>query len=448
MVNPVKLAGVFDIFLKGYGKDPQQTYLVINNREISYADCYALIQKLAPVAATHRVQDQLMVLPSGDPLAFVAGFWTCMAIGTDVLLCSDIRTLDETYQQNHVLFDYSTFLQEAGASDSEGEQLFYPATEAHIFFLTSGTTGTPKLICNAGWQLVQAMEQVAVYPPMNYLRYCHSCLLTLPLNHSYGLSSLVEYTLHGCTVVLPKDNALLSCLQPLMDKNLPVAVESVEGVPVLYEQLMKIAGRAKLANIKHIGLGADHVHKQLLEKLQSFMPEVNFTVRYGLTEIPSVLAVQSFNTLTEYIPAAVYNWLPLYHLYTTAPGAGVETELLVEYKAYPGINTVATGDLVTVQDNRFILKGRTAAVFKYKGMKVNPVDIERVIGLYPAVTDAVVYLDDDGRLNANLVVSHTFSRTALQNLLLQELPPYMIPDKIHMVEAVQRTATGKIVRTK
>jgi len=112
-----------------------------------------------------------------------------------------------------------------------------------------------------------------------------------------------------------------------------------------------------------------------------------------------------------------------------------------------------TGDLVRyLPDGQVEFLGRTDHQVKIRGYRVELEDIEVALGRHPAVRQAVVLAREDEPDHKRLVayiVAEGPSRPAaadLQRHLQDELPPYMIPSALVLLEQLPLTRNGKIDR--
>ncbi|MCY0877563.1 MAG: benzoate-CoA ligase family protein [Firmicutes bacterium] len=115
-----------------------------------------------------------------------------------------------------------------------------------------------------------------------------------------------------------------------------------------------------------------------------------------------------------------------------------------------------TGDKVLRQpDGRLFYQGRSDDMIKVNGLWVSPVEVEHVLMTHPAVDDAaVVGIPDNAglmQLHAFVVLTATTRQSPRMDEVLtlfvrQSLAPYKAPRVWHWVDALPKTATGKIQR--
>jgi acyl-CoA synthetase (AMP-forming)/AMP-acid ligase II len=198
---------------------------------------------------------------------------------------------------------------------------------------------------------------------------------------------------------------------------------------------------------------------------------------YGLTEAPTVVAIDPVDGRTR--PGA--SGLVLPHLDVAAydeegrrlpagatgelrispathgQWAGAWTPALGEWRdgaviPAPG-GPVATGDVGSVDaDGWLTVVDRRKLIIVRGGANVYPAEVERVIRLHPAVTEAAVFGVPDERLGekvAALVQLGTELETSvLEELCRQHLARYKVPETWSVVDSFPTNAMGKIIRTR
>lgn len=112
-----------------------------------------------------------------------------------------------------------------------------------------------------------------------------------------------------------------------------------------------------------------------------------------------------------------------------------------------------TGDLVVIDnDGELHIRDRLKELIKYKGFQVAPAEIEAALLALDAVADcAVVGKRDDeaGEVPVAFVVKAAGAETSaadIQTALEGQLVKYKIPAEVTFLEAIPKTASGKILR--
>jgi acyl-coenzyme A synthetase/AMP-(fatty) acid ligase len=112
-----------------------------------------------------------------------------------------------------------------------------------------------------------------------------------------------------------------------------------------------------------------------------------------------------------------------------------------------------TGDLGALDvRGRLRIDGRTALLIDVGGKKVNPAEVERVLGLHPDVREAIV-LPEPARDTVTRVLAIVVPEAGvrpdldkLRGFAREHLPPHMLPRRLELCEDPPRSPTGKILR--
>jgi long-chain acyl-CoA synthetase len=113
-----------------------------------------------------------------------------------------------------------------------------------------------------------------------------------------------------------------------------------------------------------------------------------------------------------------------------------------------------TGDIATIDHDGFIsILGRKKSVINITGNKVFPEEIEQVLLQHPSIREAKIF---GGRhpvtgelVEAELVLmpESKLSASEIQEYCKLRLAPFKIPQRIHFVDEIIKTQTGKIIRS-
>jgi len=119
---------------------------------------------------------------------------------------------------------------------------------------------------------------------------------------------------------------------------------------------------------------------------------------------------------------------------------------------------VTTGDVYRRDDDGFYwFEGRSDDLFKCSGMWVSPGEVEEALTAHPAVLEAAVVAETDEK-GATIAAAYVALRPgnqpgdalagAIKEHAAQKLARYKRPQRIHFMDALPRTATGKVQRFK
>ena len=139
--------------------------------------------------------------------------------------------------------------------------------------------------------------------------------------------------------------------------------------------------------------------------------------------------------------------------YLGRPALTAERFLPHPFTASPGARLYRTGDLARYRaDGNLEFVGRADGQVKIRGFRVEPGEVEAVLARHPAVASCVVVAQEDGpgdrRLvaYAGLVPGGRASSEELRRFAAQDLPDYMAPAAVMVLDALPLTPNGKIDR--
>jgi acyl-CoA synthetase (AMP-forming)/AMP-acid ligase II len=259
------------------------------------------------------------------------------------------------------------------------------------------------------------------------------------------------------TIALPRGISPLGAIGDLRDPNLAGNITAIEGVPYFYAQLSKLSKRIKLPKLRHIGYGGGALVPAVFELLRVAYPVQTCSVRYGMTETPSVVSQKIFNFVGDEDWTSSGLVLPLYDLRIVdetgtiaLPGQVGEICLKGDCLALPYLGEIdrtdffATGDLGYVDNHHELhVIGRKSVYLESRGFRVSPEYVESVAFLHDGVCDCQA-LNNNGSLWLNVV--SVLSANELLSFLSERLPGYAVPDQIKFVKSIERTMSGKIRR--
>ncbi|QUQ67051.1 non-ribosomal peptide synthetase [Kutzneria sp. CA-103260] len=119
------------------------------------------------------------------------------------------------------------------------------------------------------------------------------------------------------------------------------------------------------------------------------------------------------------------------------------------FSGIPGQRLYRTGDRVTTgPGGELEFLGRIDDQIKLRGFRIEPGEIESVLGGLPGVTNCAVVRRDDPRAGARLVAYLTGDADIdeLRDALRDRLPHYMVPSLLVRLAALPLTVSGKIDR--
>lgn len=255
-------------------------------------------------------------------------------------------------------------------------------------------------------------------------------LCCLPVFHVGGLSIFTRSALYGTTVVAEPGFDVLRVKQMLEAGE----VTLVSLVPTMLARL-RDAGLERAPKLRTILLGGGPIPAGLLE----WAAEVGLPVRptYGMTETCSQIATAEVGQ----------------RLARPLPGAEVQIaddgEILVRGRMVAADGWLHTGDRgALTEDGLLEVYGRMDDLIVTGGENVAAAEVEAALLEHPAVTDAAVIGVDDpewGRAVTAFVVA-TATEDDLAAHARATLPGFKAPKRIHVLDELPRTSSGKVQR--
>jgi long-chain acyl-CoA synthetase len=338
---------------------------------------------------------------------------------------------------------------------------------------TSGSTGEPKGVVMSHFAVGAAIEAIA-----GYLRLRPDDVVAdvLPLSFDYGLYQVLLCGATGACLVLEPGFAFPGALLRVLRER---AVTTLPGVPSLWHLLLQRPGftAAMLPALRRLTNTGAHVAREDVRALRQRFPAADLYLMFGLTECKRVSYLQP--ELVDQHPDSVGIAMPgLEVAIVDAEGRCVhegETgelvvrgdSLMLGYWEKPEATArrlrpgpwgtepcLWTGDLFR-RDQRGLLYfiGRVDDVFKSRGEKVAPAEIERVLREHPGVAAASVIARPDPDLDARihafvvLVEPGVADDRSLRLYCARRLEPYKVPHAVHVLESLPLNPRGKVDRS-
>jgi fatty-acyl-CoA synthase len=477
---------------------PARIALIGEDREITYREMSRSVNQLArALSHTYKLQrgDRVAILAMNSTeyllLLFAIAKLGCVAVPLNIRLTakelefqikdSGARLLiagEELQEAAEQLADFSeeldvmrfglkgqTSLRQQISSFSSAP--FYDGvvdgSSAFIICYTSGTTGRPKGAVltqeNMFWNAINSNLAIDITS-------ADRIITLLPLFHIGGIGLFAFPALFaGGTVVVPgkfdPDRAL-----SMMEK---YAVTIVMGVPAIHDALRKSPSfnQTDLSSARWFYSGGAPCPHELI----SFYLErgIAFGQGYGMTETSPTVFMLSKEDYLHRIGSigkpAMFCDIKVVDDAGNDVKAGEVGELLIqgpnvmkEYWNLPEETAKAikdrwlsTGDLVKRDEEGFVyIAGRKKEMLISGGENVYPLEVEQVIGEFPAVDEVAVIGVPDiqwGEVPKAILVIKSgmeFSEEELRNHCRSKLAKYKIPKTFEMVSDLPKNATGKI----
>jgi acyl-CoA synthetase (AMP-forming)/AMP-acid ligase II len=336
-----------------------------------------------------------------------------------------------------------------------GEVDRQPTLATEWILLTSGTTGTPKLVAHTLSSLAGALPRQTPAPGMVWSTF-------YDIRRYGGLQIYLRAVLGGVPLVLSSAGEPTA---EFLARAGAAGVTHISGTPSHWRRAL-MSGAAQSLEPEYVRLSGEVADQGLLDQLRATYPNaqiahafasteagVAFDVTDGQAGFPAqyleaprdgiqmkiedgTLRIRSHRTAARYLGAG------------PAPLAGED-------------GFVDTGDLVELKDGRYHFRGRRGGIINVGGMKVYPEEVEGVLNADPRVRMSLVRPKRNPITGAIVIaevvledscgsVLDAHAAEHLKNDLLEAcrraLPAHKVPARLSFVPSLKLTAAGKLDR--
>ena len=361
--------------------------------------------------------------------------------------------------------DGRVLLSSAGQAGSSGTPSCPSENDIALILHTSGTTSRPKRVPVSHLNLMTSARNVA---ETYKLTPEDVALCVMPLFHVHGLvaSTLATLRTGGTMVVVPRFNPL-SFWSTVRDYQ----ATWYSAVPTIHQVLLSRAkAGAKPPGAEHLrfirSCSAPLPPRTMADMEERFGAPV--LEAYGMTEAAHQMASNPLPP-GERKPGSVGRGTGVSIAILNENGdilpAGVRGEVAIKganvisgYENNSEANAASftngwfrTGDEGYLDGDGYLtLVGRIKELINRGGEKISPREIDEVLLAHPAVAEAVCFGVADRiygeEVAAAVVLSTPVTEAELVAHCKSSLADFKCPKLIHIVEAIPRTATGKVQR--
>ena len=414
-----------------------------------------------------------------DKLAYILNDCAVTALVAPVALARTVLpALDNAPSVQGTLWVGPAVPDGAGAAASYAEAVAAPAPAPEVFGLidedlaailyTSGTTGKPKGVMLTHANLVATARSIASYlgnTPDDVV------MCVLPLTFGYGLSQVTTSALVGFTLVIERSFAYpADTLKRMVEHR----VTGLPGVPTLFATLlqMEAAKTADLSSLRYLTNAAAPLPTAHLKRVVELFPQATFHSMYGMTECSTRICTLDPARLHDKT-ASVGTAIPNCEAYVVdddgnRAAPGVVGELVVRganvMRGYWGRpeetakrvrdGLLHTGDLFKADEEGFLyFVARKDDVFKCRGEKVSPKEVEGVLCELAEVAEAaVIGVPDpaDGMAVKAFLVPREgaeINEAAVRQHCRARLESHLVPKFIETRAELPKTESGKLKRS-
>lgn len=345
----------------------------------------------------------------------------------------------------------------AGGSPRPSNPFVSERGTTRVLIHTSGTTGTPK----AASRDTGGEGGAALLGVLDTVPYRHDDVMYIPnpMFHSLGVLTLSIGMITGATMVLPDGFDPEQAWRDLERYR----VTAASFVPVMLRRMLNLddAPNVDLDRLRIVLVSGAAMPPELRRRTTERMGEVLYDL-YGSTEAGwiAIATPDSLRAAPEAVGAPVAG-VELAILDTEGrPVSDGEGEIHVRspgtFEGYAsGEETtvrdgyLSTGDLGYLDDQGYLhVVGRADDMVVVGGENVFPDEIEAVIGELDGVDECAVLGAEDEELGQVLVafVVGSVDAQRVEEVCRDQLASYKVPRRVHVVDELPRTSTGKVLR--
>jgi acyl-CoA synthetase (AMP-forming)/AMP-acid ligase II len=365
----------------------------------------------------------------------------------------------------------------AGAAPAQVS--FDPATHLAVLPYSSGTTGVPKGVMLTHRNLVANVAQIR---PLHGLQADDVILAVLPFFHIYGMTVLLNAALHARArlVIMPSFD-LGEFLGNIQNYKCTVAFIAPPVAVALAKH--PLVDSYDLSSINVVMSGAAPLDADLGHGVAKRIG-CRVVQGYGMSELSPVSHITPFDggqtTVGSVAPLSSVGWTVSNAVCKIVdPATGDEISPPAEGLSdagelwFKGPNVMAgylgneqatletidadgwlhTGDLARVDACGCVyIVDRLKELIKYKGYQVPPAELEAVLLSHPAIADAAVVAvsdDEGGEVPKAFVVKRSdtdLTETEVIDFVAGQVAPYKKVRQVEFIEAIPKSASGKILR--
>jgi acyl-coenzyme A synthetase/AMP-(fatty) acid ligase len=321
--------------------------------------------------------------------------------------------------------------------------------------LTSGTTGTPKLVAHTLQSLGGSLPTHS--PSASRLIWS----TFYDIRRYGGLQIYLRAVLSGSPLVLSSSG------EPVVEflaRAGMAGVTHISGTPSHWRRAL-MSGEAARLNPQYVRLSGEVADQAVLDNLRAAYPAariahafasteagVAFDVNDGLAGFPTSFIDHPTGDIELKV---VDHTLRIRSRRNAARYLGAAPSLLVSDDGF-----VDTGDMVELENGRYYFRGRVGGVINVGGLKVYPEEVESVLNADPRVrmslvrarrnpiTGAVVVADvvlADAESSASSSLPDQV-KSELLDACRHALAAHKVPAMLRFVASLEFTAAGKLVR--
>lgn len=338
-----------------------------------------------------------------------------------------------------------------------------PEELAALYMYSSGSTGKPKRVMRTHAQLIGERQALAA---TIHLTESDRILCTVPLYHAHGFGNclLAALLTGGTLVIVPGEFNPRETLRALDSESISI----YPAVPFMFKMLTEIFLKT-IPDLRHLRLAFSAGAAMPDYVGQRFQEIYGVPVRqlYGSTETGAISINYAGGAGTEASVGLALSGIridivdesgtPVRHgevglVAVKSPAMTHQYDGLPEMTAECFVGGYfLPGDMGCKDEQGYLyIKGRKKLLINVAGNKVDPLDVEAVIGRHAKVSEVVVVGEADPiygeRVKAVVVANETCEASEIIQYCAAQLAEYKVPKLVEFRNDIPRSPLGKILR--
>jgi acyl-coenzyme A synthetase/AMP-(fatty) acid ligase len=369
--------------------------------------------------------------------------------GLAALVQADIVVGDDSHLLSAI--DVRRTLAVSLGRDSRPVQRICSQTTEWIL-LTSGTTGTPKLVQHTLESLTSAFRRSPVRPGTKWGTF-------YDIRRYGGLQILLRSAIAGTSLVLsnPQESS-----GAFLERLASAGVTHVSGTPSHWRNVL-MSGAAALIKPCYVRLSGEIADQSILDHLRAAYPDAVIAHAFASTEAGVAFEVDDGAAgfpVALCTPSEANPELKVAEgtLRIRSDGNAVRYLNQDSPPLCDADGFVDTGDRVELHDGRYCFRGRMGGVINVGGLKVFPEEVESVLNAHPRVRMSLVKARRSpitgAIVTADIVLADAVRRPGdaedptgeIIEFCRSSLPPHKVPTLLRIVTTLAMSDAGKLAR--
>ncbi|XP_037421987.1 4-coumarate--CoA ligase-like 7 [Triticum dicoccoides] len=334
---------------------------------------------------------------------------------------------------------------------------------------SSGTSGRVKAVALSHQSLI-AMAAGLHAQHVRSRKGVERNLMSAPMFHSMGFSSVLNGLAQGRTMVVMTDAAARAGLRGMLEAAERWEVTEITAAPPMVLAITR--DRYRLKSLVRVVCGGAPLPTPVAEQFRRRFPHVDLRTGYGSTEAGAVSLMVDRDECSHLGSAGRINHnveAKIVDIVTGEPlSVGQKGELCLRSPstmtgyvgddeanaaAFDSEGWLKTGDLCYIDEDGFLfVVDRLKELIKYKAYQVAPVELELILQSLPEIVDAAVMPyphEEAGEIPMALVVRQPGSKiteTQVMEHVAKQVAPYKKVRKVLFIDSIPRSPAGKILR--